>query len=58
VGPVLRADPSIDLADDDERQGQLDSWLQQIALDARLQGMEGLLARYHESALQPPAGPA
>jgi hypothetical protein len=37
----------LDLAEPQERKLQLDDWVQQIALDAGLSGMEHLLAAYH-----------
>jgi hypothetical protein len=46
-GANLLANPTLDLAEPDERRMQLDDWLQQIALDAGLSGMENLLAAYH-----------
>lgn len=45
-GAHLIADPSIDLRDPYERQTQIDNWLQQIALDAGILGMEELLEEY------------
>jgi hypothetical protein len=39
-GATLYADPSRDLRDPKERHGQVVAWLQQIALDAGLRGME------------------
>jgi hypothetical protein len=39
-GANLYADPARDLHDPKERRGQVVAWLQQIALDAGLQGME------------------
>lgn len=47
-GANLLADPALDLANADERRSQVDNWLQQIALDAGLRGMEDVLARYHQ----------
>jgi hypothetical protein len=47
-GANLLANPTLDLAEPDERQAQLDDWLQQIALDAGLSGMEKLLDAYHQ----------
>jgi hypothetical protein len=49
-GATLLANPTLDLADQGERQTQLDDWLQQIGLDAGLCGMESLLAAYHQQA--------
>ena len=46
-GAHLLADPANDLSSEAERTLQIDSWLQQIALDAGLQGMERLLIDYH-----------
>lgn len=42
------ANPTLDLADPGEQRVQLDDWLQQIALDAGLSGMEDLLAAFHQ----------
>lgn len=47
-GAQVLANPGLDLANPVERQTQLDDWLQQIALDAGLRGMETLLAAYHQ----------
>lgn len=44
-GANLVGDPSLDLSDLEDRQGQVDNWVQQIALDAGLRGMESVLAR-------------
>lgn len=49
-GANLLANPTLDLANPEERRSQLDDWLQQIALDAGLSGMQGLLAAYHQGA--------
>ncbi len=46
-GANLLANPTLDLKDPAERHAQLDDWLQQIALDAGLSGMENLLTAYH-----------
>lgn len=46
-GAHLLADPAHDLGSQAERRLQIDSWLQQIALDAGLRGMERLLVNYH-----------
>lgn len=46
-GANLLANPTLDLKDPAERHAQLDDWLQQIALDAGLSGMEDLLTAYH-----------
>lgn len=43
-GAQLVSDPTLDLSDAVERVEQVDSWLQQIALDAGLLGMERILA--------------
>lgn len=47
-GANLLANPTLDLAAAGDRQAQLDDWLQQIALDAGLSGMENLLDAYHQ----------
>jgi hypothetical protein len=47
-GAQVLANPGLDLANPAERQAQLDDWLQQIALDAGLRGMESLLTAYHQ----------
>jgi hypothetical protein len=47
-GANLLANPTLDLADLRERELQLDDWLQQIALDAGLSGMEDALGSYHQ----------
>ena len=47
-GAQVLANPGLDLANPAERQTQLDDWLQQIALDAGLRGMESLLTAYHQ----------
>ena len=44
LGANLVADPSLDLSASDDRQVQVDAWVQQIALDAGLRGMERVLA--------------
>lgn len=54
-GANLLANPTLDLAAPEERQSQLDDWLQQIALDSGLNGMENLLVAYHETRSQTPA---
>lgn len=46
-GANLIADPSLDLSNASARKEQLDSWLQQIALDTGLRGMESALLAYH-----------
>ena len=48
-GAHVLANPALDLSDPAERQSQVDDWLQQIALDAGLSGMQNLLSQYHES---------
>ena len=45
-GADLFADPSLDLRDPNERQEQVLSWLEQIALDAGLRGMEGVIGGF------------
>jgi hypothetical protein len=52
-GANLMGDPSIDVRDPDERAAQVDSWLQQIGLDAGLRGMERVLEEYHGAARDP-----
>ncbi len=47
-GAHVLANPGLDLANPPERHTQVDDWLQQIALDAGLRGMENLLAAYHQ----------
>ena len=47
-GANLLANPTLDLAAAGDRRAQLDDWLQQIALDAGLSGMEKLLDAYHQ----------
>jgi hypothetical protein len=42
-GANLLTNPTLDLTETTERQAQLKDWLQQIALDAGLSGMETLL---------------
>jgi|SRR5579884_1027313 len=49
-GAHLLADPAHDLSEPSERRQQIDSWLEQIALDAGLRGMERVLADYHRTA--------
>lgn len=46
-GATLFANPALDLSDPMERDTLVDDWLQQIALDSGLSGMEALLADYH-----------
>jgi hypothetical protein len=47
-GASLLTNPTLDLTQPAERQIQLDDWLQQIALDGGLTGMESLLSAYHQ----------
>lgn len=47
-GANLLANPTLDLAAPQDRKIQLDDWLQQIALDGGLRGMESLLGAYHQ----------
>lgn len=49
-GANLLADPGIDQRDPAERRALIDSWLQQISLDAGLLGMEQALERLHASS--------
>ena len=49
-GASLMADPTIDLSTPEGRLVQLDTWMQQIALDAGLKGMEELLLSLRESS--------
>jgi hypothetical protein len=49
-GAHLLADPAHDLTVPIERELQIDSWLQQVAMDAGLRGMERLLVEYHRDA--------
>jgi hypothetical protein len=46
-GASLLANPALDLGDPQERESLVGDWLQQIALDAGLSGMESLLAADH-----------
>jgi len=48
-GANLVADSTLDLSDPDDRQIQVDAWVQQIALDAGLRGMEGVLAKLRQA---------
>lgn len=57
-GASLVADPTLDLADWDERHAQVDAWVQQIALDAGVRGMERLLARLRDIGDPPFRRPA
>ena len=43
MGAHVLADPAIDLADPGERRAQVDRWLEQIALDAGLTGMQRIV---------------
>jgi hypothetical protein len=52
-GANLVADPTLDLSDWDERHAQVAAWMQQIALDAGVRGMERLLARLKDAANPP-----
>jgi hypothetical protein len=47
-GASLLANPALDLGEPQERKRLVDDWLEQIALDAGLSGMESLLAAYHQ----------
>lgn len=47
-GANLVSDPALDMSDPSERRLQVDSWLQQVGLDAGLLGMERRLAEYHQ----------
>ncbi|MFG2761618.1 hypothetical protein [Streptomyces wuyuanensis] len=49
-GANLIADPGIDQRDPAERRALIDSWLQQISLDAGLLGMEKVLEQLHSAA--------
>ncbi|KOV69423.1 hypothetical protein ADL00_11545, partial [Streptomyces sp. AS58] len=53
-GANLLADPGVDQRGPAARRDLLDSWLQQISLDAGLLGMEQALERFHTA---PPAEP-
>jgi hypothetical protein len=53
-GANLLADPGVDQSDPAERRALIDSWLQQISLDAGLLGMEQALERLPAA---PPAEP-
>jgi len=52
-GASLLADPTLDLADATDRHGQVDAWIQQIALDAGLRGMERLLNALRDASQLP-----
>ncbi|MFE3775763.1 hypothetical protein [Streptomyces sp. NPDC059122] len=49
-GANLLADPGVDQHDPGERRVLIDSWLQQISLDAGLPGMEKVLEQLHGTA--------
>lgn len=53
-GASLLADPGIDQRDEAERHSLVDSWLQQISLDAGLLGMEKILEQFHASPSHSP----
>ena len=55
-GANLVTDPTLDLSSADDRQIQVDAWVQQIALDAGLRGMERVLADLRRSAEVPIQG--
>ncbi|MER7378446.1 AlbA family DNA-binding domain-containing protein [Streptomyces lanatus] len=50
-GANLLADPGVDQRDLGERRALIDSWLQQISLDAGLLGMEKVLEQLHNASL-------
>jgi hypothetical protein len=52
-GANLLADPTIDLGSPEGRRAQLSTWMQQVALDAGLQGMERLLGMLIEGGNLP-----
>lgn len=52
-GASLLADPGVDQRDPAERQALIDSWLQQISLDAGLLGMEKILEQLHSVPANP-----
>jgi hypothetical protein len=52
-GASLLADPGVDQRNPAERQALIESWLQQISLDAGLLGMEKILERLRSSPAQP-----
>lgn len=52
-GASLLADPGVDQRDPAERQALIDSWLQQISLDAGLLGMEKILEQLHSVPAHP-----
>jgi hypothetical protein len=49
-GANLLADPGIDQRDPAERRALIDSWLQQISMDAGLLGMEKALEQFHDAS--------
>jgi hypothetical protein len=49
-GAQVFANPGLDLSDPATRRTHVDDWLQQIALDARLSGVENHLIDYHPKA--------
>ena len=51
-GANLLADPGVDQRDAAERRALIDSWLQQISLDAGLLGMEKVLEQLHGTSLE------
>jgi len=57
-GANLVADPSLDLSNPSERGKQLDAWVEQIALDAGLLGMEKLLVAYRAQQEGQPQKPS
>lgn len=50
-GANLLADPGVDQRDPAERRALIDSWLQQISLDAGLQGMERVLEQLRAASV-------
>ncbi|MFF5161546.1 helix-turn-helix domain-containing protein [Streptomyces sp. NPDC000348] len=52
-GANLLADPGVDQRDPAERRALVDSWLQQISLDAGLLGMEKVLEQLHSTSPDP-----
>ena len=52
-GANLLANPTLDLTMPKERESQVDDWLQQIAMDSGISGMEELLVAYHAAASKP-----
>ncbi|SCE43539.1 hypothetical protein GA0115240_161221 [Streptomyces sp. DvalAA-14] len=53
-GANLLADPGVDQRDPTERHILIDSWLQQISLDAGLLGKEEVLERLHSTSANLP----